>query len=213
MGHKRSRSTGGNCGRSVNKKRGQMHVVKLGGTLVSMAVMLWRCLENGRKGPPVTRSHTGANGQCCERGYSIAHGPRGYHKYTHANVSAASPLLNCHIDAHHPTSSPTTMGNTHSQNPSPHRIQKLHDKIAAKLPAGRAKDSGYRSGSASSSGTAVKGARAHDQTNSTVVSTGSGQGSTPRPEATPAAAEKHRDAPAQITETVCRNDAIYGRTN
>lgn len=135
-------------------------------------------------------------------------GPRGHHKYTHANVSAASPLLNCHIDSQqHPTSSPTIMGNTHSQNgqnPSPHRIQKLQDKIAAKLPAGRVKDSGYRSGSASSSGTGAKGARAHDQTNSTVVSTGSGQGSASRPEATPATAEKHRDAPAQITETVRR---------
>lgn len=36
--------------------------------------------------------------------YSFAHGRRAaslsYHKYAHANVSAASPLLNCHIDAH-----------------------------------------------------------------------------------------------------------------
>jgi hypothetical protein len=33
--------------------------------------------------------------------YSFAHGRRD-HKYAHANVSAASPLLNRHIDAHHP---------------------------------------------------------------------------------------------------------------
>lgn len=32
------------CGKFVNKKRGQMHVVKFGDTLVSMAVMLWRCV-------------------------------------------------------------------------------------------------------------------------------------------------------------------------
>jgi hypothetical protein len=105
------------------------------------------------------------------------------------------------------------MGNAQSQNPSSHRIQKLQGKIAAKLPAGRAKDSGYRSGSASSSGTATKGARANDQTNTTAVSTGSDQGSASRPEAAPAAAEKHSDAPAPVTETVCRNHAIYGSTN
>jgi hypothetical protein len=59
----------------------------------------------------------------------------------------------------------------------------------------------------------VKGARANDQTNTTVVSTGSGQGSTSRPEAAPAAAGNHSDAPAPVTEIVCRNDAIYGSTN
>lgn len=103
------------------------------------------------------------------------------------------------------------MGNAQSQNPSSHRIQRLQGKIAAKLPAGRAKDSGYRSGSASSSGTAAKGVRANDQTNAAVLSKGSDQGSTtPRPEAAPAAAERHSDAPAPITETVRRNHAIYG---
>lgn len=105
------------------------------------------------------------------------------------------------------------MGNAQSQNPTPHRIQKLQGKIAAKLPAGRPKDSGYQSGSASSSGTAVKGARANDRTNAAVVSTGRDQGSASRPEAAPAAAEKRSDAPAPITETVCRNHAIYGSTN
>jgi hypothetical protein len=107
------------------------------------------------------------------------------------------------------------MGNAQSQNPSAHRIQKLPGKIAAKFPAvtplGRAKDSGYRSGSASSSGTAVKGGRANDQTNATVVSTGSDKGSSSRPEAVPAAAGKHGDAPAPVTETVRRKHAIYGR--
>ena len=140
---------------------------------------------------------------------------RGHHKYAHASVSAASLLLNCHLDAYHPQQS--IMGNAHSQDPSHHRIQKLPRKIADKLPAlplGRAKDSGYRSGSASSSGTAVKGARANDQTNTIVVSTaGSDQGSAARPEAAPAAAEKRSDAPAPVTETVCRNHAIYGSAN
>ena len=106
------------------------------------------------------------------------------------------------------------MGNAPSQNSSSHRIQKLPGKIAAKLPAvtplGRAKDSGYRSGSASSSGTAVKGGRAaNDQTQSSTV--GSDKESTSRPEATPAAAERHGDAPAPVTEPVRRNHAIYGR--
>jgi hypothetical protein len=109
------------------------------------------------------------------------------------------------------------MGNAQSQDPSHHRIQKLPRKIAGKLPAiplGRGKDSGYRSGSASSSGTAVKGARANDQTNTIVVGTaGSDQGSAARPEAAPAAAEKRSDAPAPVTETVCRNRAIYGSAN
>ena len=106
------------------------------------------------------------------------------------------------------------MGNAQSQNPSAHRIQKLPRKIAAKLPAsvqGRAKDSGYRSGSASSSGTAVKGARAAND--ATVVSTGSDQGSRSRPEAVPAAAERRSDAPAPVTETVRRNHAIFGSAN
>ena len=106
------------------------------------------------------------------------------------------------------------MGNAQSQNPSSNRIHKLPGKIAAKLPAvtplGRAKDSGYRSGSASSSGTAVKGSRANDQPNTAAVGTGSDKG-TPRPEAAPAAAERHSDAPAPVTETVRRNHAIYGR--
>jgi len=146
-----------------------------------------------------------------KRALHIAHGAAAeYHKYAHANVSAASLLLNlnCHID----TPSSPTMGNAQSQNSSPHRIQKLPGKIAAKLPGvtplGRAKDSGYRSGSASSSGTAVKGAQAKD---ATVVSTGSDKGSTSRPETAPAAAERHSDAPAPVTETVRRNHAIYGR--
>jgi hypothetical protein len=108
------------------------------------------------------------------------------------------------------------MGNAQSQNPSSNPIQKLPRKLAGKLPAvpslGRAKDSGYRSGSASSSGTAVKGSRANDQTSATVASTGSDQGS-PRPEAAPAAAERHSDAPAPVPETVRRNDAIYGSAN
>lgn len=59
----------------------------------------------------------------------------------------------------------------------------------------------------------MKGARENDQTNAAVVSTGSDQGSAPRPEAAPAAAERHSDAPAPITETVRRNHAIYGSTN
>jgi hypothetical protein len=107
------------------------------------------------------------------------------------------------------------MGNAQSQNPSSHRdrIQKLPGKIAAKLPAvtplGRAKDSGYRSGSASSSGTAVKGGRANDQTSSTVVGTGSDKGPS-RPEAVPAAAERRSDAPAPVTETVRRMMPFMG---
>ncbi len=100
------------------------------------------------------------------------------------------------------------MGNSQSQNSSPRPISKLPRKIAAKLPAvpqlGRAKDSGYRSGSASSSGTAVKA-------NATVASTGSSQASASRPETAPAAAGKHSDAPAPVT--VRRNHAIYGSAN
>ena len=38
---------------------------------------------------------------------------RDYHKYAHANVSAASPLLNCHIDAHHPQQWATLKARTH----------------------------------------------------------------------------------------------------
>ena len=107
------------------------------------------------------------------------------------------------------------MGNAQSQTPPTHRIQKLPGKIAAKFPAvaprGQAKDSGYRSGSASSSGTAIKGARAND---ATVVSTGSDQGSTSRPEATaPAAGGRHNNAPAPVTETVRRECTIYGSAN
>lgn len=78
-------------------------------------------------------------------------------------------------------------------------------------PLGRAKDSGYRSGSASSSGTAVKGGQANDQTDTTVVGTGADKGSSSRPEAAPAAAGKHGDAPAPVTESVRRKHAIYGR--
>jgi hypothetical protein len=183
------------------------------GTLVSMAAMQWRCIWKTITTVEKDPSHGCSVEQ--ERALLVcawAAWRQDYHKYAHANVSAASPLLNCHIDAH-PYHPQTTMGNAQSQNPSPHRIQKLQGKIAAKLPAGRAKDSGYRSGSASSSGTAVKGARANDRANATVVSTGSDQGSTSRPEAAPAAAERRSDAPAPITETVRRNHAIYGGTN
>jgi hypothetical protein len=107
------------------------------------------------------------------------------------------------------------MGNNQSQTTSPNPNQKpLHRKFGklAGIPAlGRAKDdSGYRSGSASSSGTAVK---ASDQTGTAVVSAGSDQGSIPRPEAAPAAVEKRGDTPAPATETVCRNYAIYRSSN
>lgn len=101
------------------------------------------------------------------------------------------------------------MGNAQSQTQSQNPIQKLPRKIAAKFPAvpslrERPKDSGYRSGSASSSGTASKGARPNDQTSSTtVVSAGNEQGgSTPRPETAPADAGKPLNPPAPATETV-----------
>ena len=129
------------------------------------------------------------------------------HKYVHTSLKRRkSPcFLTRYVDLYN------TMGNTQSQNPSSSSIQRLPRKIAAKLPAvptrrDRPKDSGYRSGSASSSGTALKGARLTDQTSATVASTGSGggeQGSTPRPETAPATAERHSDAPAPPTEAVC----------
>jgi len=100
------------------------------------------------------------------------------------------------------------MGNAQSQNPLPNPIQKIPRKIAGKFQAvpslrDRPKDSGYQSGSASSSGTAQKGARPTDQTSATVASAGSERGSTPRPETAPATAERHSDAPAPPTEAVC----------
>ena len=101
------------------------------------------------------------------------------------------------------------MGNNQSQTTSPNPNQKPQRRFGklAGIPALRlAKDdSGYRSGSASSSGTAVKGTRSSDQTGTAAVSAGSDQGSIPRPEAAPAAVEKRGDAPAPATETVCRN--------
>jgi hypothetical protein len=103
------------------------------------------------------------------------------------------------------------MGNNQSQAQSPNPIQKIPRKIASKFPVsslrGNAKDSGYRSGSASSSGTTAKGARATDQTNATVASAvtsaGSEPGSMTRAEPAPTTV---RDAPAPATrsaETVC----------
>jgi hypothetical protein len=97
------------------------------------------------------------------------------------------------------------MGNNQSQSPSP--IQKLPRKIASKFPVpsalrDRQKDSGYHSGSASSSGTVTaKGARAKDQTGTTVASAGSEQGVTPRSESAPDAIVKAVDAPAPPTRS------------
>ena len=112
------------------------------------------------------------------------------------------------------------MGNNQSQNSSPDPsgpsnklARKLGGKLAGVPGLGRAKDSGYRSGSASSSGTAVKGARPSDQTGAAVVSAGNDQDSIPRPEPAPAAVEKHGDAPAPAIEPVGRNNAIYRSTN
>lgn len=63
-------------------------------TLASMAVLFENQLLSCRKGP-VTRMQT------C--GVEEEERALEYHKYAHANVSAASLLLNCcHIDAHHP---------------------------------------------------------------------------------------------------------------
>ncbi|KAH9039959.1 kinase-like domain-containing protein [Lactarius hengduanensis] len=93
------------------------------------------------------------------------------------------------------------MGNNQSQ--SPNAINKIPRKIANKFPVSslrdRQKDSGYRSGSASSSGTATKGVRTNDQTSATVASVE--QGSTPRPESAPDVTEKARDAPALPTRS------------
>ncbi len=97
------------------------------------------------------------------------------------------------------------MGNNQSQGQSPNPIHKIPRKIANKFPVpslrDRQKDSGYRSGSASSSGTATKGARAKDQTSATVASAGSEQGSAPRPESAPDVTERARDAPALPTRS------------
>ena len=105
------------------------------------------------------------------------------------------------------------MGNNQSSPDPNNKLARKLGKLAAVPGLGRAKDSGYRSGSASSSGTAVKGARASDQTGAgaAVVSTGSDH-SIPRPEPAPIAVEKHSDAPAPVTETVRRNNAIYRST-
>jgi hypothetical protein len=66
---------------------------------------------------------------------------------------------------------PTTMVITESQKLSPKPIQKIPCKIVDELSAvtslGRAQDSGYQSGSASSSGTTLKEPLANDE-----VSTG-----------------------------------------
>jgi len=97
------------------------------------------------------------------------------------------------------------MGNNQSQSQSPNLIQQIPGKIKSKFPAsslrGRQKDSGYGSGSASSSVTATKGARASDQTSTTVASAGSEQGIAPRTESAPDAKERARDAPATPTRS------------
>ena len=106
--------------------------------------------------------------------------------YAHVSASTTSQDLNdfnLHFDA------PQNMGNNQSQ-----KMRK-----SGKLPApslARTKDSGYRSGSASSSETALKAARANDQM---TASTGNVQASI--------------SEAAQATVTVCRNDAIYRTTN
>jgi len=96
------------------------------------------------------------------------------------------------------------MGNNQSQS-SPGSIQKLPGKIANKFPVplrSRQKDSGYHSGSASSSGTATtKGAPAKDQTSATVASAGSEQGVAPRSESAPDAMVRAVDAPAPVTRS------------
>jgi hypothetical protein len=132
------------------------------------------------------------------------------HKYVHTNLSAAHRCFpTCHIDFY-------AMGNNQSQNQSPNPIQKLPRKIAGKFPTssqrGSPKDSGYQSGSASSTGTAAKGVRTTDPAGVTVASAGSEPPSTPRAEPAPDTAEGPRDAPALPTrsaEIVCRNDSIY----
>jgi calcium/calmodulin-dependent protein kinase I len=96
------------------------------------------------------------------------------------------------------------MGNTQSQNQSLNSIQKLPRKIVSKLPGqprDRQKDSGYHSGSASSTTTATKGARANDLTSSTVASAGSEQGVAPRSESAPDTMGKSLDAPAPATRS------------
>ncbi|KAI0299340.1 kinase-like domain-containing protein [Multifurca ochricompacta] len=97
------------------------------------------------------------------------------------------------------------MGNNQSQSQSPSPIQKIPRKIAGKFPVSslrdRPKDSGYRSGSASSSGTAAKGVRSNDQASTTVASTGSEQGGAPGPESAPNNVERPHDAPAPPTHS------------
>lgn len=102
------------CGRSVNGKHGHIacsqtlgYPIQHGGN--AMAVYL----ENNyycRKGS-VTRV------QCRVKQALLicawAAWRRDYHKYAHANVSAASPLLNRHIDAHHPQQWVTLKARTH----------------------------------------------------------------------------------------------------
>ena len=105
--------------------------------------------------------------------------------YAHVSASTSQDLndFNLHFDA------PQNMGNNQSQNM----------RKSGKLPApslARTKNSSYRSGSASSSETALKAARANDQM---TASTGNVQASI--------------SEAAQATVTVCRNDAIYRATN
>lgn len=97
------------------------------------------------------------------------------------------------------------MGNNLSQSQSPNPIHKLPRKIANKFTVpslrDRQKDSGYGSGSASSSGTTAKGARSSDQASATVASAGSEHGTTPRTGSAPDAIERARDAPALPTRS------------
>jgi hypothetical protein len=99
--------------------------------------------------------------------------------YAHVSASTSQDL-NDFIDA------PQNMGNNQSQNM----------RKSGKLPApslARTKDFGYRSGSASSSETALSA------TDQMTASTGNVQASI--------------SEAAQATVTVCRNDAIYRTTN
>ena len=102
------------------------------------------------------------------------------------------------------------MGNAQSQNPSSSNTIQKTRKMAAKIPGvpglrDRSKDLSDLSGTATSSKTTLKGGRAKDQSNATVASAGSEQGSAPRPETAPAAVERQSEAPAAAppSETVC----------
>ena len=97
------------------------------------------------------------------------------------------------------------MGNNQSQGQSPNPIHNIPRRIANKItPAAlrdRQKDSGYGSGSASSSGTVTKGVRTSEQASATAVSAGSEHGTAPRTESAPDTTERARDAPAPPTRS------------